>query len=448
LRQMQERMAQLEDKLAAQTDQLDIAEQRAEEQQQLIQEAGLNDAAAGSALSRFLEQVEFSGVVAASYNWNFNHPRAFATAEANNVYVLNGDDIPGTGATTGGLNVGEYGLTAPWHSNSNTFQLDQLLFSIMKPATVESRGGFGVDLAYGASADALRNSGCGDFDDVFECSGGSNTGDLSFLYQAYVEYLAPIGNGMLVKGGRFETITGAEVFRADQNLNVTRGLLYALQPTSHTGLLISGEVAPGVTLLAGVANDTTNTMADSDSSKAAIGQIAWSGETAGLSVNVISGGDAINPLGDVTNPVVGNNHDRVTIVDVVGTWDPSDRLSVWTNFDYFFYNGTNNGGSNDIDFWGLAAAGRYGITDAMGIGVRGEVVRQHNGNLSADELLLWEVTGTLDYALTDNLKTMLEVRYDRGHFEAFSSDFFFTNKNGINSERDQVLALIQMMYTF
>ncbi|MDH3212478.1 MAG: porin, partial [Myxococcales bacterium] len=365
LRQMQERMAQLEDKLAAQTDQLDIAEQRAEQQQQLIQEAGLNDAAAGSALSRFLEQVEFSGVVAASYNWNFNHPRAFAMADANNVNFNDGNDFPGTGATNGGddlaydggLNNGELGLTAPFHSNPNTFQIDQLLFSIMKPATVESRGGFGVDLAYGASADALRNSGCGDFDDVYDCSGGSNTGDLSFLYQAYVEYLAPIGNGVLIKGGRFETITGAEVFRADQNLNVTRGLLYAMQPTSHTGVLISGEVASGVTLAAGVANDTTNTMADSDSSKAAIGQIAWSGETAGLSLNVISGGDAINPLGTVVNPVVGNNHDRVTLVDVVATWDPSDRLSMWTNFDYYFYNQTGNGGGNSINFWGLAAAG-------------------------------------------------------------------------------------------
>ena len=67
LRQMQDRMAQLEDKLQAQDDQLNAAELRAADQQRLIQDAGLNDESAGSALSRFLEQTEFSGVVAASW---------------------------------------------------------------------------------------------------------------------------------------------------------------------------------------------------------------------------------------------------------------------------------------------------------------------------------------------------------------------------------------------
>jgi hypothetical protein len=439
LRQMQDRMSQLEDKLQAQDDQLDAAEQRVEEQQRVIEEAGLNDEVGGSALSRFLEQTEFGGNVAASWNWNFNNPTGTQTVTANNP-----TGIAGVGSTNRGLNGGALGLTAPFHSNSNSFQIDQLLFSMMKPATVESRGGFGVDLAYGASADALRYAGCGTSDVITDgCVVEGNSGDLAFLYQAYAEYLAPIGNGLLIKGGRFETLLGAEVFRADQNLNVTRGIVYAMQPTSHTGLLLSGEVGGGVSLAAGVANDTSNTMADSDRAKAILGQIAWSGETAGLSLNAYSGGDIANPFVGVGTGV-GRGKDRLTILDVVATWDPSDQLAIWANFDYNWL--THSGSPLDINFWGLAAGGRFGVTDAMGVGLRGEVARE----ATTTNTILWEITATLDYALTDNLKTLVEVRYDRGSVGTGPNAFFVSQAGGpSNTNRaDQTLALIQMLYSF
>jgi hypothetical protein len=423
LRQMQERMAQLEDKLQAQDDQLSAAEKRVQEQERLIQEAGISDESTGSALSRFLEQTEFSGVVAASWGWNFNNPSSSTVGAA-----VGGPS--GAGTTTSGLNTGALGLTAPFHQNPNSFQLDQLMFSMMKPATVESRGGFGVDLAYGASADALRAAAT-----------GANSGDLAFLYQAYAEYLAPIGNGLLVKGGRFETLLGYEVFRADQNLNITRGIVYAMQPTSHTGLLLSSEVASGVSMSLGIANDTGNTMADSDRNKALLGQIAWSGETASLALNGYSGGDIANPFTPILSGV-GRDNDRLTILDVVGTWDPSDQLTVYTNFDYFWTrkDKTANGDSN---YWGLAAGGRYGVTDAMGVGVRGEIARRAN----VVDTILWEITATLDYALTDNLKALLEFRYDRGAVESASNNFF-TTSSGFFTDADQTLGLVQLMYTF
>ena len=222
----------------------------------------------------------------------------------------------------------------------------------------------------------MHSVGCGTSDTVTDlCLGEGNSGDLSFLYQAYAEYLAPIGNGLLIKGGRFETLLGAEVFRADQNLNVTRGIVYALQPTSHTGLLLSGEVGAGITLAAGVANDTSNTMADSDRAKSILGQIAWSGETAGLSVNVYSGGDYLNPFTGGTGGTatgVGNDSDWLTIADVVATWDPSDQLAIWANFDYFWTRNEVPGGAL-TNYWGVGAGGRFGVTDAMGVGVRSEI---------------------------------------------------------------------------
>ena len=45
----------------------------------------------------------------------------------------------------------------------------------------------------------------------------------------------------------------------------------------------------------------------------------------------------------------------------------------------------------------------------------------------------------------DNLKTLLEVRYDRGSVTGL--DPFFVSKHN-PARQDQTLALIQMMYTF
>ena len=63
LRQMQERMDQLEDQLAATNDQLEASTARVEEQQRVIERAGLDDRSAASGLSRFLQMTELSGFI-------------------------------------------------------------------------------------------------------------------------------------------------------------------------------------------------------------------------------------------------------------------------------------------------------------------------------------------------------------------------------------------------
>jgi hypothetical protein len=437
LRQMQERMERMEDRLEAQNEQLDAAEERVQRQERVIQEAGIGDDSAASGLSRFLEMTEFSGVIAASYNYNWNSPKAGSIACANNpgatpcagATAFGGS---GGGSTTGGFNTGAFGLTAPFNQSPNNFQLDQVYFSMLKPSTVESRGGFGVDFVYGAAADALR-------------AAGGTSGDLSFLYQAYVSYLAPIGNGILVQAGRYETILGAEVLRADANMNITRGLVYALQPTSHTGVLLSGDVGGGVSWAAGIANDYLNTMADSDNDKVFLGQLAWGGDTTSLSTSFLVGGDVANPFGVVAPNPVGRNNDRLYVLDLVATWDPSDNLSMWANFDYYW---PESDGLANQNYWGLAAASRLGITETIGAALRGEVVKGNNANgAGGADTILWELTATIDWALTDSLKLLFETRYDRGTLQGAPNGVFFKNAV-VATNRDQVLSILQLLYTF
>ncbi len=53
---------------------------------------------------------------------------------------------------------------------------------------------------------------------------------------------APIGNGIDLKLGTWDTIIGYEVANAGGNPNYTRSYGYSVEPTQHTGLLGSYQV--------------------------------------------------------------------------------------------------------------------------------------------------------------------------------------------------------------
>ena len=108
---MKQRMEAMEDQLQAQNDELTEAQATVKEQTALIENSGLEEREDVSALSKFIEGVDMSAWVAASYNYNFaGSGGAYAPANLN------------------------YGYN--W--SSNTFQLDQAWISIDKAPTEES----------------------------------------------------------------------------------------------------------------------------------------------------------------------------------------------------------------------------------------------------------------------------------------------------------------------
>lgn len=408
LRAMQDRMAALEDELRQE-------KSRSEEQQQTLERAGLaemDEFSVKSSLSSFIEQTEIGGWVAASYWYNTNN--------------IDSDSLKGS-------NTGLASQSNPFRPDSNTFQLDQVWFEIFKPATEESRGGFGVELAFGKTADVLR----GDDD---------GNGDAPVVYQGYVEYLAPIGPGLNIKAGRFATLIGAEVAQTVYNFNITRGLVYNLmQPINHVGALASMELDNGLDFAVGIANTAVDNLnSDDDDDKAFLWRVGYSADAWSVGVNGLYGGNA----GDAG---AGRNGDKTGIVDVVATWDPSEALSMWANFDYVWLDGEKAPG--DPQAVGIAVAGRYAITEQAGFALRGEYVYSEDdyiglGVNSSSDQDLWSITGTLDYLLTENLTARAEVRYEQGDASSAPNDFYFGEGDGSDPEKNQVLLGVEMYYRF
>jgi hypothetical protein len=435
-------MLQMEERLQATQDQLEATEVKAEQQQELIEQAGLASGdQAESGLSAFLDTVEIGGWVAASYLWNGNDPDKSRSQAGDN---------PGADA-----------LGYPFHPDHNSFSLDQLWFVMNKPATVESRGGFHAEIVFGKTAGFLPGGN------------GSGLGNDNDLYvMGYAEYLTPWGPKF--KAGKFWTPIGAEVAAAPMNLNITRGFLYNLfQPIDHEGIMVeqtfdSGfEYGLGLVNSAGVGGSAgSSNNPDNNRSKTGLAHIGWSGEQFSVGLNGVYG-----------NEFAGNDGDQTYLIDAVATWDPTEKFTAWINADFLATQldsavvPAGQSASGTFKAWGAAVAGRYAITERLGFSMRGEVINDHDGiifgrnnppapppNSGCVGCLLtrqrgsdaYSVTGTADYSLTDHLMVRAEVRWDTVDIDGLPDDEFIGgNTNApIFSKDDQWVSAVEVIYNF
>ena len=422
LRLMDQRLAEMEDRLQATSEELRSAQATVEEQQSVLSSAGFatdDDRGNRSGISSFLSTVDFSGWIATSYNH-----RLYDTGDNN-----------GNSNGTGPPSTSPMPISAPsfpFHKDANTFALDQVWFVIDKAPTEESRAGFHVDLNWGK-----MNNAYGQDDN---------------LYSAYVSYLAPIGSGVQFDAGVLPTLLGAEVAAQNANFNITRGLVYGMQPITHTGIIASGEIAPGLSLAFGVVNDVfSDPSIDESQAKVFTGQLKYTGDsmTAALSYIVGQAGQSKNATIHPNDPncrTSSTSECNTAIVDLVLTADPSDSVSMWLNLDWASTNGNDAANRNDV---GIAVATRVAITDSTGIAGRVEFVAAAIDGDSAtgkdtDEHM-GSLTGTVDHALTEDLTLRGEARWDH----VFKGgDLLPQGSGGGSGQEDQLVGIVELLYSF
>jgi hypothetical protein len=450
LREMQMRMQQMEDKLQATTDQLESANQRVEEQSQLIEKSGLAETrGASSGLPGFLGEITVGGWVAASYFYNVNDPNDDEHfdglgpdfGEFDEVDT-DGDGIPDDvvfdpAGGLGGTNAGANGLFYPFHPDHNSFALDQVWWEIERPISEEHRAGFRLDTVYGKTG-ALMNGG-----------GPSNRrdgirDDTSFyLHQGYVQYLAPVGDGITFKMGKFATPIGVEVAQTVYNWNITRGNVYnLLEPIDHIGLQAGYAFGDtGFDIMGGIVNGFFPDDPDRNDAKSGIAHVGWANDMVTVGVNGIYGAEG-----------QGRDGGEGGVINGLVKINPTDRLGFYINGDYrWAASGPDD--FEDAQAWGVSAAGRFGITDRTGIALRGEYVSDINRfffNGNEDEggtgFDVWGVTATVDHLLTDNLMVRAEARYDNVNKDSQENDEFF--EDSAELENDQITVGAEVIYNF
>jgi len=294
-----------------------------------------------------------------------------------------------------------------------SFNLNAFKLALEKPLGDKDdfAAGFRADLMFGQDANILANASSPTFTSVNNPTAGQANGLSSatdtFVEQAFVQFRAPVGNGIDFKVGRFVALAGYEVIERPANLNITYGNLFTnMIPLYHQGVEASYKFNDTVNVSGAVVNGWNNshpsiTGGNGSSTQpdnyGLIGQVNVNapGGNANITQTVYYGvnGDA-NILGN--SPTTTNN-DGVFQYDVWGNWKPkfaNDKLLLGFNGDY-------GRAGYDVDavtsktenFYGFALYSKYQFTKIYSLAGRADWIHNTNGAKWADQSSVTGVGG-------------------------------------------------------
>lgn len=393
----------------------------------------------GEGLLKSVEDIHVGGYVSSGYNYNWNSP--------------NPDGNSGAVPTAGAANAsGNNTNIRAFDRDSNTF-LHNGKLTFQKPATDAGTAGFRTDVMFGRDAQILNSATIGDDTDQF------------FVEQAYVQYIAPVGNGIDIKAGRFVTIAGSEVIESKDNWNTSRSLLFNNAiPFTHNGVLGSYKFNDFVDVKLGLANGWDSTI-DNNKSKTILSGVSIH-PIAGLDItqNYIVGHEQTRTVAGVGGtPTAGNAAERNlrNLLDTVVAWTPiqgNDRWKILGNFDVGWEErGTSVEG---VSTWhGLAVGTKYDVNDWLTLAGRMEYFNDNDGHRTAtlnglvaptgtvsgqEKRNFYEMTYTADFKLAKNLITRLEWRYDW----ATGPYFDLSNNTAVGASNSQHTTGAEVIYVF
>jgi hypothetical protein len=343
---------------------------------------GLTSTAYANAALELIKDIEVHGFASSSYSYNFNQPND----NLNDFRVYDDDD--------------------------NSFKFDTGELVIKKDATKVGDVGFRTDLTYGFS-NPQANESAG--------AGGNLTGDDFDLQIGFVQYNAPVGNGLLIDFGKFATHVGAEVMDGYDgwNYNFSKSFLFNFGPFTHTGVRMQYAVSDTVGVLAMVSNGIDNTT-DNNSAKGFGGQISWAPvDNVALYFNYF--GTAEDQEGDT------NNTDELrNFYDIVADIGVCKNVSL--NLNFVYGSEDNARGTNlDAEWWGFSGIVRYDVNEWFSLNFRGQIFDDEDGvrtggNATPTVQTLTSYTITPEIRVNNNMVIRAEYRHDNSDINSFTDD--------------------------
>jgi hypothetical protein len=296
----------------------------------------------------------------------------------------------------------------------DSFVINQAAFTLAK----QPKEGFGglVNIIAGEDARVLN---------FFSTPQSTSNFDVT---QAYIQYAA---SNWTIIGGKFVTLAGAEVIAPTGNTNVSRSLLFNAEPLTHTGLRATLAVNDQVSVIFGV-NNGWNSSSDSKSQKTGEVGIALTPSKAfTLAAQGYFGGE----------PLAGGIIAQRKLVDLVGTWNVNDAMSVVLSYDWGKQDQGAIGGG-DAKWTGVAGYFNYAFNSTWRVSVRGEYFDDKDGFITGAVQKVKEGTVTFGYDPVKNFELRIEGRVDKS-----DRSFFVKNTSG-GLDDTQSEVLLEGLYKF
>jgi len=334
--------------------------------------------------------VQISGSVDAYYTYNFNTPKVEC------------------GAAQG---VAIYNCFRTSDVTHNAFSLSLAELSVAKKSTADSRAAFRVDLGFGPTATILNE---------FEPGGAEVYHNVA---QAYVGYLAPIGNGLQVDFGKFYTPVGFESVNSQNNWNYSRSLNFALAvPRYHAGLRATYAVNDKVSVMGMLTNGWNNVVED-NGAKTLGGQITIKPNAAFMiSTAYIGGPEQEN-----------NNADWRHLWDSVASYEINTKVSVAANYDY----GQETQGTKTVKWQGIAGYLKFQPTEWFALTPRVEYYNDKHGATTGEIQNVKEATLTLEFKPKGGVLTRVEYRGDSSNHP-----YFYKNTLEVSGQRTLTVGVV------
>jgi hypothetical protein len=301
--------------------------------------------------------------------------------------------------------------------------------------SLEDRAGFRLKLNFGEDAKFT----------------GGNTGADEFDFQeAYVQFIAPIGNGLTIQVGRMNTLIGYEVIESYVNPNFSRSFMFGMgEPFTVTGVRGSYDFNEYVSFSMSAINSFGGAQVDGNSSKSIEALLSL----APMDNVVVSFFGFWGPEG--TRGV--SNSDRVMFGGIL---DVQVTDSAEVVVEAYIGNQPNSAGPGTVNArWnGVAGYFIYDFTDQWGARVRAEVFEDAAGFFScggaagaAGNALvcfpgstaaqtLWEMTFTLQFKPVPSMITRLEFRHDKSDQKTF--------QDGVSASDNQQTLAVEAIFLF
>jgi len=318
---------------------------------------------------------------------------------------FNGDSSAATASLNGRtVNNVRFGADSGTRDGAN---LNAFKLALEKPLGDKNDyvAGFRADLMYGQDAGFLAGK-----DQAVAApsaagvQGAANTtgglGDDFFVEQAFVQFRAPVGNGIDFHIGRFVTPMGYEVIERPANLNITYGNLFVnMIPLYHQGAEATYKFNDTVNVLGAVVDGWNNShpfnigntvtapagASSNPNNGGVIGQVNVNspGGNANITNTVYYGWDGdSNALGNATA-----NNQGLVVVDSWGNWKPKFANDNWLlgyNADYgeCGYDDTISGaatGSKTEQWYGVALYSKYQFTKIFSLAGRADWIHDLYG---------------------------------------------------------------------
>jgi hypothetical protein len=302
---------------------------------------------------------------------------------------------------------------------ANTFLIDLAQIQFEKDPTFGGLG-YRLKLSYGETAKFIHAAGLGNPNDEFD------------LTDVYIDYLAPLGNGLKLRFGKFVTFVGAEAIEARDNFNYSRSFLFNYaQPFTHTGFMAEYKFSEAFTAGLYIVNGWDVATDNNKGKTLGASFIVTPLERLALTFNFLYGPEQAN-----------NTSNNRFLFDWVGEFKATKDLTFMVNVDYGREEKDPLNAGRDSEWWGVAGYVKYGFTDFFSTSIRAEYFNDEKGARTGIAQELKEITLTAEFRVAKNLLVRPEYRHDWSSQNAFDSE----HKTFDTKSQDTVA--VGVMYTW